>query len=249
MATRSIESRCVDRDDEARMLAETASCALTSKPIESGEHRIVLLHDRAELWTVENRRHGMPLSFREIDRRTGTGNLSHKQPIGRAIGSRAETIIDATAGFGHDAALLACMGWQVTAVERDPFLAAMVQLSLTDAKGCEDLWDLIGFRMSVVCGDSKEYLQTHTADVVYLDPMFAGRSKRSALPKKAAQVLQTLASPSDDAALLAAASHAANRVVVKRPSGSPPIDGGADPDLCFGGRLIRYDVYVTGESS
>ena len=67
------------------------------------------LEDREELWDAQCRRHGMPLGFRDIDRRTGTGNLSHKQPIARAVGSGARMVADLTAGFGHDACLLACL--------------------------------------------------------------------------------------------------------------------------------------------
>ena len=54
--------------------------------VPSGEYRIVILEDRVELWDESTRKHGMPLDFRSIDLRTGSGSLSHIQPMARAIG-------------------------------------------------------------------------------------------------------------------------------------------------------------------
>ncbi len=151
-------------------------------------------------------------------------------------------VIDATAGLGHDASLIACMGWQVIGIERDPFLAAALDLSLRDATRCDELQVMLSGRLEFRCGDATTMLPTMEADVVYLDPMFTARRKQSALPKKPAQILQALVDPGDDEALLAAARTQADRVVVKRPTGGPPI---AEPDLVFPGRLVRYDVYLS----
>jgi 16S rRNA (guanine1516-N2)-methyltransferase len=243
MAIRSVESRCPARVAEAAELAVTAGAAHTDDPIVPDEYRIVLFEDREELWDIHTRRHGMPLSFRALDRRVGAGNLSHKQPIGKAIGPKAKSVIDATAGFGHDASLLACMGWRVTAIERDAFLAAAARLSLQDAARCEDLRVMLEGRLSVRHGDATAMLPGMAADVVYLDPMFVGRRKRSALPKKPAQTLQALVDVGGDDSLLAAARACADRVVVKRPIDGPLL---AEPNLVFKGRLVRYDVYLGG---
>ena len=242
MTHRSVESRTRDRVDEAASIAERAAAELREGRIVEGEYRIVLFDDREELWDAASRRRGMPLSFRSLDRRTGAGNLSRKQPLCKAVGGAAKTVIDATAGLGHDAALLACMGWRVTAIERDPFLATLLELSRADAERDPELWSTLASGLEVCRGDATRRLVSMRADVVYLDPMYATRRKSSALPRKPAQVLQAIASPSDDAALLQAAQQAASRVVVKRPSDGPPIQ--ADPDLTFSGRLVRYDVYL-----
>ena len=69
---------------------------------------------------------GFSVDFTGIDLRTGTGNLSRKQPLPRAIGKETKTVVDATAGLGHDAVLLACMGYDVIAVERSPIVAALL---------------------------------------------------------------------------------------------------------------------------
>ena len=241
MAIRSVQSRCPDRVTEAAEMAALSGAKHSGDPIVDDEYRIVLFEDREELWDIHARRHGMPLSFRGLDRRTGAGNLSRKQPLGRAIGSKATVVIDATAGLGHDASLLACMGWQVIGIERDPFLAAALDLSLRDAARCDELQDMLSGQLEFHCGDATSMLPTMEADVVYLDPMFTGRRSRSALPKKPAQVLQALVDPGDDQTLLAAARDRATRVVVKRPSDGPAI---AEPDLIFPGRQVRYDVYL-----
>ena len=243
MAQRSVECRSVGREAEARTLATAAGAVFRSSPIVDDEYRIVLFDDREELWDVHTRKHGMPLSFRGLDRRTGTGNLSLKQPIGKAIGSKSKTVVDATAGLGHDAALLACMGWDVLAIERDAFLASTIQLSIQDAERSSELWNLMRDRLRVQHGDSKVILRSldPQPDVVYLDPMFRDRRKPSALPKKPAQILQALAEPSQECELLEVARAVARRVVVKRPKGGPSI---AEPNLTFRGRLVRYDVYL-----
>ncbi len=248
MPRRTVESRCPTRSADAERIATAACAEIRSDQIEEDEYRIVLFEDREELWDVTSRKRGMPLSFQRIDRRVGAGNLSRKQPLGRAIGSQAEFIIDATAGLGHDACLLACMGWRVTAIERDPFIAAMLTLARDDAVRCDELWAVLRNGLTIRTGSAETILTglESQPDVIYLDPMFTERRKGSALPKKPAQVLQALAAPGDDAALLAAARQVADRVVVKRPAGGPSIS--EPPDLEFKGRLVRYDVYLRNNS-
>ncbi|MDG1838312.1 MAG: class I SAM-dependent methyltransferase [Phycisphaerales bacterium] len=239
---RTVEARDHGRVADATKLAHASGADLVSGQIEQDEYRIVLFDDREELWDTNSRRHGMPLSFRNIDLRTGAGNLSKKQPLAKAIGSAATTILDATAGLGHDAALLACMGWTTLAIERDPFIATLLAISRDDARRCDDLWSRLETNLTIKCGDAIELIQNYTPDVIYLDPMFSARRKSSALPKKPAQVLQALAAAGGEAKLLAAARRSVSRVVVKRPQDGPPIE--ADPTLVFNGRLVRYDVYL-----
>jgi 16S rRNA (guanine1516-N2)-methyltransferase len=241
MSILSVESRCPLRVAEAKKLAAFAEAVHSCGPIASDEHRIVLFENREELWDHTTRKHGIPLSFQAIDRRVGAGNLSHKQPLGRAIGTKARSIVDATAGFGHDASRLACMGWDVIGIERDPFLSTALKLSLEDVSRCAGLQSLLAGRLTFLHGDSITLLTTKSPDVVYLDPMFTARKKRSALPKKPAQVLQAIASIGDDQTLLSVARSVSPRVVVKRPIDGPPI---AEPHLVFKGRLVRYDVYL-----
>jgi 16S rRNA (guanine1516-N2)-methyltransferase len=133
------------------------------------------------------------------------------------------------------------MGWDVIGIERDPFLSTALKLSLEDVSRCAGLQSLLAGRLTFLHGDSITLLTTKSPDVVYLDPMFTARKKRSALPKKPAQVLQAIASIGDDQTLLSVARSVSPRVVVKRPIDGPPI---AEPHLVFKGRLVRYDVYL-----
>ena len=192
MSIRSVESRCPQRVEEAKQLALLADAVHSSSSMTTDEYRIVLFDDREELWDCRTRKHGMALSFRSVDRRVGAGNLSHKQPLGRAIGSKAQIIVDATAGFGHDASRLACMGWDVIGIERDHFLSVVLKLSLEDVARCDELQTLLSGRLSFLHGDATTVLNTLNPDVIYLDPMFTPRKKRSALPKKPAQYFKPL---------------------------------------------------------
>ncbi|MCH2135411.1 MAG: class I SAM-dependent methyltransferase [Phycisphaerales bacterium] len=242
----SVEARCEQRQVEAAQLAVAAEGELSDGPIDESEIRIVLLPSSAELWDHQSRRKGLPIGFSNIDLRTGAGNLSRRQPLAKAIGPRAQTVIDVTAGLGHDAALLACMGWTVTCVERVPVLAAMLNLAMVESARNHDLDRHLGGRLNVVAGDSIDLLRSGAlkGDVIYLDPMFEpGTRKGSALPKKPAQLLQRIAGADvDSVELLAHARACARRVVVKRPDGGPPLD--PNPDLVFKARLVRYDVYL-----
>jgi 16S rRNA (guanine1516-N2)-methyltransferase len=249
MVIKTIEARCEGRQEEAHALASDFGGCCASGPIHELEYRIVLFEDREELWDHTSRRRGFSLSFRSLDRRVGSGNLSRRQPLGRAIGQRATHVVDATAGLGHDACLLACMGWKVVAIEQDPFIATLLKLSVTDAHRAADLSATLSENLQVVCGDAAiELAKIPSPDVVYLDPMFE-ITRGSALPRKPAQLLQTLAPKPDCGSshntqtLFASATSAAHRVVVKRPRGGPPLKD--DPALVFGGRLVRYDVYLS----
>lgn len=245
MVVRSIEARHPSRLDEARLLASESGVDVVDGPLSGDEYRIVLLEDREELWDAQCRRHGMPLGFRDIDRRTGTGNLSHKQPIARAVGSGARMVADLTAGFGHDACLLACMGWDVTAIERDPFIATILSLSVEDTRRDPALASDLDGRLRMHRGEALDWLvgmQT-PPDVIYLDPMYELK-RGSALPRKRAQVLQAVVEgESNGVRLLEAARNAVRRVVVKRPADGQPLGGPVD--LVFTGRQVRYDVYLS----
>jgi len=85
---------------------------------------LTVTDERLELRDRTPSTKGVAVDFGQLDSRTLTGTASRKQPILRAFGSDVRTIIDATAGLGQDAALLACMGYHVTAVERSPIVAA-----------------------------------------------------------------------------------------------------------------------------
>ena len=221
--------------------------------VQPGELRLILQEDHIEIWDETSRHHGSRVDFSGIDVRTGTGNLSRHQPLGRAVGDRAGrrsgasySIIDATAGFGHDAFLLACMGHVVEAVERHPVIHYILACSISQAVRDPGLAAVMGDRLRSVHADSIQALREHEpVDVVYLDPMFGSESHGSALPKKKAQLLRHLAGPphGDQELFDAAIACSKRRVVVKRSAGDTPLV--PDPSLQISGKIARYDIYLT----
>lgn len=174
------------------------------------------------------------------------------QPLARAAGIRGDVrpaVVDATAGLGRDAFVLATLGCRVTLVERSPVLAALLADALERAELGQDTAD-IAARMHLVFADARDYLPAlppqERPDTVYLDPMYPHRSK-SALVKKEMRFARELAGDDADApALLAVALHgAARRVAVKRPAGAEPL-AGPEPAGCVRSPNTRYDIYPTG---
>lgn len=163
----------------------------------------------------------------------------------RVRGAEAPTVVDATAGLGEDSLLLAAAGFTVTLCERDATIAALLADALERAAN-EPLLAPIVSRMRLVEGDSTEVLASLPAppDVVYLDPMFPGRTKSAAVKKKF-QLLHHLEPPCEDADTLLAAALAAcpRKVVVKRPVKAEPL-AGARPSHAVSGKAVRYDVIV-----
>jgi len=196
---------------------------------------------------VDPRERGARADLDRIELRTGTGNLSRKQPLARAVGRDAETVVDATAGMGHDATLLALMGYDVIAVERSPVLAALLCDGIEHARRDPAFAEALGDRLRVIVGDARDVLGTidPPPDTIYVDPMFPPRRKASALPKKAIRLVRRLVGPEPDAAGLLAVARAVarQRVVVKRPTSAEPVAPDASHTVSC--KLVRYDVYVT----
>ncbi len=155
------------------------------------------------------------------------------------------SVLDATAGLGDDAFLLASAGFTVDLYERDPTIAALLSDALSRALADPAL-HAAASRMRVHERDSIPALAALPAppDVVLLDPMFPAREKSAAVKKKF-QLLQRLERPCDDEAALLDAALAARprKVVVKRPAKGAAL-AGRKPDYSLSGKAIRYDCYV-----
>jgi 16S rRNA (guanine1516-N2)-methyltransferase len=194
---------------------------------------------------------GACVDFTAIDLRTGAGNLSRRQPLARAIGRASRTVLDATAGLGHDAALLACMGYSVTAVERSPVVAALLQDGLNRALADERFRQALSGRLRVIVADARAVLMAmdEPPDAVYIDPMFPPKRKASALAKKSIRLLRQVVGDDEDAGelLQKALDCCARRVVVKRPTHARPL--GSKPAASIAGKLARYDVYTPGSAA
>ncbi len=155
------------------------------------------------------------------------------------------TAIDATAGLGEDALLLAAAGFSVQLYEYDPVIAALLRDALRRAAEMPELTEIVG-RMQLFEEDSLTALPELTAspDVILLDPMFPERQK-SALIKKKFQLLQKLERPCADESDLINAAIAAHprKIVIKRPLKGPYL-AGRKPSYSLKGKAIRYDCLV-----
>lgn len=169
------------------------------------------------------------------------------QAIAKAAGLKKKpcpTVIDATAGLGRDAFILAALGCQVHMLERCPLIAALLNDGLTRCLDEPEIAPIIK-RMRLWPADLiKNNPINERADVIYLDPMYPHRRK-NALVKKEMRLLRALVGDDEDSvALLAKAIDLRpGRVVVKRPKGAPAINGPA-PSFVIKSRNSRFDIYL-----
>ncbi|BCL74417.1 ribosomal RNA small subunit methyltransferase J [Jeongeupia sp. HS-3] len=171
------------------------------------------------------------------------------QPVAKAVGLKGganPSVLDATAGQGRDAFVLASLGCSVTLIERSPVAAALLEDGL--ARAAADAGTAaIAARMTLVHADSLQWLLEAAAqsfDVVFLDPMFPEPDKR-AKSKKEMAMFQTLigGDPDADALLAPARRIARQRVVVKRPRHAPWL-AGIKPNFDYPGESTRFDAYL-----
>lgn len=173
-----------------------------------------------------------------------------QQAISRAVGikpGRVPSVLDATAGFGKDAFLLARQGCEVTLLERDEKVFELLQDGLD--RGLKDADGAALEALRRLNLQHRDFLELtpveFTCEVVYLDPMFP-ESKKSARVKKEMYALQEYLGAAEDgeAMWVQACSLARRRVVVKR-SKSAPLISSAKPDLQLKGSSSRFDIYLT----
>ncbi|WP_368506793.1 class I SAM-dependent methyltransferase [Colwellia sp. 6_MG-2023] len=169
------------------------------------------------------------------------------QDIAKAIGLKhgfTPHVLDATAGLGRDAFVLAGLGCQVTLMERMPIVAALLDDGIERAKLNSEVSEIAN-RMTLVHASSIENMDlAQQVDVVYLDPMYPHREKSAAV-KKEMRVFQSLVGEDldADALLEPALALAKYRVVVKRPSYAPPLNN-IKPSTSIKMKKNRFDVYV-----
>lgn len=169
------------------------------------------------------------------------------QDIAKAVGLKhgfSPTVLDATAGLGRDAFVLASLGCKVTLMERNPVVAALLDDGLERAKLNIET-QAIAEHMTLVHASSIEQMAKQAEhDIVYLDPMYPHKEK-SALVKKEMRVFQSLVGEDNDAdnLLSPAQTIAKYRVVVKRPNYAEPISG-KKPATSIKMKKNRFDIYV-----
>jgi 16S rRNA (guanine1516-N2)-methyltransferase len=173
-----------------------------------------------------------------------------KEAIIKAVGLKGNgplRVLDATAGLGRDAFVLANCGCTVDMIERSAVAAALLNDGLQRAALDDELGRWLPQRMALYHGVSYELLANWPGsqpEVIYLDPMFPHR-KKTALVKKEMRIFQQLLGPDQDAdkLLAPALALASKRVVVKRPDSAPFLAGMA-PTMSISSKKHRFDVYL-----
>jgi len=170
-----------------------------------------------------------------------------KQALGRAIGLKSgmnPSVIDATAGLGRDAFVLANLGCQVQMIERSPTFAALLYDGLGRAPFLQSKMQLIHADARSALGTTKEELRIRKPDVIYIDPMYPHRRK-SALVKKEMRFCRDIVGEDEDAPLLleTALCYVNQRVVVKRPKFASPLNNKL-PNFSIHSENTRFDVYL-----
>lgn len=226
--------------------ASGAGCVLSEYWLEVTAERLQLVHSQdsmtAKLFADFLRG---PLGYRLFH---GGGR---NQAIARAVGLKKYkgklAVLDATAGLGRDAFILATLGCDVQMIERSPIIAALLLDGLKRAEQSVTMAHVArALRVTVAdAGHVLQNLQNEDApDVVYLDPMFPCE-KKSALSKIEMRIIRDIVGDDLDAdqLLWLALQKAKKRVVVKRSSGAPVLANTA-PSFLVEGKSSRYDVYT-----
>ncbi len=181
---------------------------------------------------------GVSIDLGSIDVRALGGH-----PLVRAVGKGVGPVVDATAGLGGDAWILAASGRAVVALERHPSIHAIFADALTRARATPTLAH-VAARVTLVHADARVALAEAAlgAWAILVDPMFPPKVKSALAPRDIRLVKEAVGEDPDAAEVLAAAlaTHAP-RIIVKRPHEAPPLGG--VPHHVIESRLVRYDIY------
>ena len=123
------------------------------------------------------------------------------QTIAKAVGIQPgvrPVVLDATAGLGRDAFVLARLGCAMTLIERHPLIAALLEDGLWRALA-NPVVGPTAAQMHLICANAIDVLRAWDGvppQVIYLDPMFPHRDK-SALVKKEMRLFRPLTGDDD----------------------------------------------------
>jgi len=240
---------CEEGADEGALSVLAQRWNLTSDP--DAVMALVLTPERLEL----RKRDEPKLGAIFVDFVGGT--MAHRRKFGggrgeavaKAVGIKGSylpDVVDATAGLGRDAFVLASLGCKVRMLERNPVVAALLDDGLARGYCDAEIGPWLRERMTLLHASSLTALSelSPKPEVVYLDPMYPHKQK-SALVKKEMRVFQGLVGPDEDAdGLLEPARRlATKRIVVKRPDYAPPM-----ADIAAQAAVVtkshRFDIYT-----
>lgn len=121
------------------------------------------------------------------------GAMAHRRKFGggrgeavaKAVGIKGDylpDVVDATAGLGRDAFVLASVGCRVRMLERNPVVAALLDDGLARGYADAEIGGWLQERLQLIHASSLTALTdiTPRPQVVYLDPMFPHKQKKRA---------------------------------------------------------------------
>lgn len=237
----------------ARFWAEQLNLTISSQPPTTGFYLKLEADGLALACADDHKTHPVRVDFvsgATAHRRLYGGGRG--QALAKACGLKPGVnprVLDATAGLAGDAFVLATLGCEVLAIERHPWIYALVKdAKLRGEEADAELAALLS-RLQLMQGDTTRQMAAlaeaaeFQPQVVYLDPMFPQESK-GAQVKKEMQFFRELVGKDEDAdQLLAAALElATHRVVVKRPRKAPAL-ADRQPGLSLVGKANRFDIY------
>ena len=154
-------------------------------------------------------------------------------------------IIDATAGLGRDAFLLASLGATVTMIERSTEMHTLLHDGMARALDAGGVTAEIISRMKLIHGDAIQLLPSLSPEIVLVDPMHPPRNK-SALVKAEMRQIRAIVGIDDDQTRLmqTALAHASRRVVLKWPAKAAPMADIPPASHQIIGKSVRYDVFM-----
>lgn len=154
-------------------------------------------------------------------------------------------IVDATAGLGRDAFLLAALGAHVTLIERSEKMHDLLAQGLARARAAGGRYAETVERMTLLHGDSCALLPELKPQVVLVDPMHPPRGNTALVKKEMRQIREIVGTDPDSERLMQVALECAqNRVVLKWPLRADAMAGIRKPSHQILGKSTRYDVFV-----
>ena len=168
------------------------------------------------------------------------------QDLPKAVGLKKGAcphVVDATAGLGRDAFLLASLGARVTLIERSDQMHSLLAAALEAARTGE-MAEIVA-RMALLHGDAKNLLPALAPEVVLVDPMHPPRGKSALVKQEMRQLRAIVGEDPDGAALIKVAlASAQKRVVLKWPRKAALPAGLPAPSHQILGKSTRYDVWM-----
>lgn len=189
------------------------------------------------------------LNWQSLTKRITTAGRKSELILQACKLTPAMSVIDGTAGFGHDALILASTGASVMMMEKNPVVALLLFYEHEVMNGNVN-WQKLLSRIEICYHDfldEKFIFDLPKVDLVYLDPMFPNDSYSSKVNKNM-QMLHQLANPPnhhDETLFLHIAQTQLKdegKIIIKRPLSAPHL-ANKTPKQSMANDAIRFDRY------